>query len=177
MIHRRVTRMIYSRSMSTVHENNMQIGFTERISPGTRAALFVLGLLPWLAPYELLFKPRWEGVGTAMLFAVIISLGAIAISLAFIGCAIFGLDQTLIFDLKTKTVLHRYQNTVTSLRTKRYTFREIRQIETYIHEWESRPNTYSLRILFSDGRKTNVGGFSEQAEADQMRERLHNLIR
>jgi len=163
--------------MSTVHENDMQIGFTERISPGARAALFVFGLLPWLAPYELLFKPRWDAFGIALLFAIAVSLGAIAISLAFMGGAIFGLDQTLTFDLNTKTILHCYQNTVTSLRAKRYTFREICQIETYIHEWESRPNTYSLRILFSDGRKITVGGFSDQVEADQMRERLHNLTR
>jgi hypothetical protein len=98
-----------------------QIQFTEQMSTSLRIFLCLVGLLPWMAPYELLIKPGWTGFHVMTILFIIISLGAIAISLAFIGGAIFGLDQTLTIDPARYIITHAYESAVIPLRVRKYT--------------------------------------------------------
>ncbi len=88
--------------MPTVTQTENKIVITETMSTGIRVFLFIMGLLPWMAPYELLIKPGWTGLSLMTLVFVGISLGAIAVSFGFIGAAIFGMNQTATFDLNTR---------------------------------------------------------------------------
>ncbi len=96
--------------MAVTIQKDGQIQFTEQMSTGLRIFLFLVGLFPWMAPYELLIKPGWTGFHVTTLFFVIISLGAIAVSLAFIGGAIFGLNQMLTIDPASRTITHAYES-------------------------------------------------------------------
>lgn len=154
--------------MSHITRSNTEIKITETISTGVRIFLFVMGLLPWMAPYELLIKPGWTGFSMVTLFFVAISLGAIAVSLGFIGAAVFGMNQTATFDLTARTVIHRYETTVNALQTKRYSFTDIAKSEVHQHVWDNGPNTYSLEIYFKDGHKILCGNFPSRNEAQDV---------
>jgi hypothetical protein len=154
--------------MSHLTRTNDEIRITETMSTGVRIFLFVLGLLPWMAPYELLIKPGWTGFHIFTLVFLAISLGAIAVSLGFIGAAVFGMNQTATFDLAARTVTHRYETAVNALRTKRYSFHEITKSEVRQHVWDNGPNTYSLEIYFKDGHKILCGNFPSRNEAQDV---------
>ncbi|HNC08212.1 MAG TPA: hypothetical protein PLX14_05870 [Anaerolineales bacterium] len=158
--------------MPTVTQTNGKIEITETMSTGIRVFLFIMGLLPWMAPYELLIKPGWTGFSLMTLVFVGISLGAIAVSFGFIGAAIFGMNQTTTFDLNARTITHRYETAVNALRTKRYSFNDITKSEVREHNWDSGPNTYSLEIYFKDKHKILCGNFSSRAEAESV---LHQI--
>jgi hypothetical protein len=154
--------------MSKIIQSNGKIEITETMSTGIRVFLFLLGLLPWLAPYELLIKPGWSGFNVMTLFFAAISLGAIAISLGFIGAAVFGMNQTAIFDLTARTITHRYETAVNALRTKRYSFNDLTKSSVREHNWDNGPNTYSLEIYFRDGHKILCGDFASRKEAEEI---------
>jgi len=159
--------------MSKITQSNGKIEITETMSTGIRVFLFLLGLLPWLAPYELLIKPGWTSFSLMMLFFVAISLGAIAISFGFIGAAVFGMNQTAVFDLTARTITHRYETAVNALRTKRYSFNDMTKSEVREHNWDSGPNTYSLEIYFKDGHKILCGNFASRKEAEAVLNQIH----
>ena len=138
------------------------------MSTGVRTFLFIMGFLPWLAPYELLIKPGWTGFSIMTLVFAAISLGAIAISLGFIGAAVFGMNQTVTFDLTARTITHRYETAVNALRTKRYSFSDMTKSEVREHDWDSGPRTYSLEIYFKDKHKILCGNFPSREDAEEI---------
>ncbi len=158
--------------MQNMTQTETHVEFTETMSTGMRIFLFLIGLFPWLAPYELLIKPHWTGFNVATLFFLIISLGAISVSFGFIGGAVFGLNQTVTFDLTARTITHRYETAVNTLRTERYTFRDIKQTEIREHDWDNGPNTYSLELRFTDKHKIFIGNFSSRNEVEEIRKLL-----
>ena len=159
--------------MSTITQTKDKIEITETVSTGLRVFLCVIGLLPWLAPYELLIKPGWTGFTITTLFFLIISLGAISVSLAFIGAAILGLNQAAIIDLDTRSITHRYETAVSALRMKSYSFDDIIKSEVREHNWDSGPNTYSLELYFRDRHKILTGNFSSREEAEMVLNQIH----
>lgn len=154
----------------TQTEDNIEI--TETMSTGIRIFLFLLGLLPWLAPYELLIKPGWTGFHISTLVFLVISLGAIGVSLGFIGAAVFGMNQTATFDLTARIIAHRYETVINALQTKRYSFNDIAKSEAHEHNWDSGPRTYSLEIHFKDKHKILIGNFASRKEAEAVLEQI-----
>lgn len=145
-----------------------KIELTETMSIGIRVFLFIVGLFPWIVPYEFFIKHHWNRFSLAMLFFLVISLGAVSVSLAFIGEALFGLNQTITFALSARTVTHHYETAINALRTKRYSFHDITKIEVHEHDWDTGPHTYSLEIHFKDRHKLLFGNFSSRKEAEDV---------
>lgn len=163
--------------MSVVIQNNERIEITEQMSTGLRVFLFIIGLLPWMAPYELLIKPGWTGFKLFTLFFLAISLGAIAVSLAFMAGAVFGLNQTLTIDPVRRTITHAYESTVTPLRIRNYSLNQLKSIEIMTHDWDNGPSTYGLKFTFTDGHKTEPGTFESKMEAEQLKEKIDQIGR
>lgn len=162
--------------MHHISESNGQLLFTERMHPGMRVFIFLAGFVPFLAPYELLFRPRWHGIGIAFVIALIISLGASAVGLAFILGGVFGLNQILCFDTFSMSVLYTFETSVTPVRRKHYDFSDLAQIEIKVMDWETKPQTYALRFLFADGRKVEMGDFATRDEAQDYVNRMQNFL-
>jgi hypothetical protein len=136
----------------------------------------LLGLLPFLAPYELLIRPRWQEVNLVLIVPMVISLGAVIVGATFILAGVLGLNQTLRFDSFSKSVLYTYETAITRVRRKCYDFGDVRQIEIKTTDWDSRPPTYGLRVNFADGRKVEVGYFASQQEAQDCLSRIERLL-
>ncbi len=162
--------------MEQITQTADRIEFSERMSTGLRVFLFIVGLLPWLAPYELLIRPDWTGFSIFTLFFLVISLGAVAVSLAFIGGAIFGMNQTLIIDRAQRTIIHAYESAAFPLKVRTYAFGQLQSIELVEHDWDSGPSTYGLKFTFAGGHHTEPGSLSSREEARQWKERIEGWL-
>jgi len=163
--------------MPEVIESEDQLVFAERMSPALRVFIFLLGFVPLIAPYELLYKPNWQGFSLFMILPIIISLGATSIGLTFMAAGLLGLNHALHFDAASKTAFYIYESSITPLRRRQYDFAEVAGVEINVHTWDSGPDTYGLRITFADGRKVEVGSFAEREEADKYLRRIQEMLR
>ncbi|MBL8795232.1 MAG: hypothetical protein JNM56_15105 [Planctomycetia bacterium] len=162
--------------MPQVIESETQLEFSERMSPVARVIVFVFGCVPLLAPYELLYKPHWHGHGWFMVIPIVIATGATLLALAFMAAAFLGMSQSLCFDVLMRTVIYSYENSLTSLRRRRYAFTEVAEVDLHEHHWDSGPNTYGLQVKFTDGRQVEIGNYTKP-EAERYLQRVQDMLR
>ena len=153
-----------------------EIVFSERMPLGLRVMLIMVGFVPFLAPYELLIRPDWTGFSISFLFALIISLGAVAVGLLFIFSGFFGLNQTLHFDGNTRTIFYVYDAPLIPIRRFRYPFNDVMEMKVNKHEWSDGPSTYGVQVVFRDGVRTEVGSFAKELEASDALQKVNQLI-
>lgn len=163
--------------MPEVIESEQQLVFAERMAPGLRVVVFLLGFVPLIAPYELLYKPNWQGFSLFMILPIIISLGATSIGLAFMAAGLLGLNHALRFDAATRTAHYIYETAVTPLRRRQYDFAEVAGVEINVHTWDSSEDTYGVQVRFADGRNVEVGSFAEREKADKYLRRIQDMLR
>jgi uncharacterized membrane protein YhaH (DUF805 family) len=162
--------------LNYINESNGQLSFTDRMPRGLRVFIFLAGLIPFLAPYELLIRPRWHDVNVLLIFPVLISLGAVGVGIMFMLAGVLGLNQTLCFDISSRSVRYSYETAITQVRRKHYQFSDLEQIEIRTTDWESKPPTYGLRLIFADGRKVEMCDFDTRDEAEDYVNRIQNLV-
>jgi hypothetical protein len=163
--------------MPEVNESETQLVFVERMAPGLRVFVFLVGFVPLLAPYELLIKPNWQGFSLFMILPIFISLGATSVGLAFMAAGLLGLNHALHFDAASKTVFYIFETAITPLRRRQYDFAEVATVEINVHTWDSSADTYGVRVTFADGRKVEVGSFTDQDKADKYLRRIQEMLR
>jgi hypothetical protein len=112
-----------------------------------------------------------------MVIPVIISIGAIAVGGLSIMSGLLGLNQTLQFHIKSKTINYSYESAITHLRKKTFKFGDIVKSEINEHDWSDGPSTYGLHFLFCDGQKIEMGSFEKKTEAEQYLNKIEKLIR
>jgi hypothetical protein len=139
----------------------MVVGFIEDrerlvlVSPmpsGKRVGFALMGLVPLLAPYELLLRVGWQSyLHPFFVLAVIVSAGALAVSALFLFAAVAGLASRITMDANTSTLTYSHAAPVVPefIRTRRLD--SIAHIDTRTHQWTDGPSSYSLRIVTSDG--------------------------
>ena len=169
-------RTDWEQPMPQVVESENQLEFSERMSPVARVIVFIVGCVPLLAPYELLYKPHWHGHGWFMVIPIVIATGATLLALAFMAAAFLGMNQSLCFDARTRTVIYQYETAITSLRRRDYDFAEVAEVDLKVHTWDSGPDTYGVQVKFADGRKAEVGSYGK-AEADRYLQRVQDMLR
>ncbi len=164
--------------MLKVQETNEELIFINTISTGLRIFLFFVGWIPAiLAPYELLIRPRWNGVSLFMIIPILIAVSAVAVGGLCIGAGLLGLNQTLRFHLKKKTIHYAYESPLTHLGKKTFTFSELAKCEIKEHDWSDGPPSYGMRFIFLDDQKIDMGSFEKKAEAEQYLNKVETLMR
>jgi hypothetical protein len=154
--------------MTIIQKNDGELIITEKVPAGLRIFLSVLGLIAMtLAPYELLVRPKWNGFSAYLIIPVVISIGAIIVGGTFIAAGAFGVNQTLIVSVKTKSIQYYYESVFLPLRRKTYHFSEISGLEITTHDWTDGPSTYGLRVNISGGQKISIGSFKTKSDAGQ----------
>ena len=140
---------------------------------GKRVLLFLLALVPLLAPYELLVKPRWNGTASAFfLMAALVSLGAVGVSLLFAWGAVAGLRSSLIFDRARGRLTHTAWAPVMGRRTSRCALGAIAALEVETHEWSDGAPTYSLKVATVDRRVFSTSSSTSRDEVEVLRQRV-----
>ncbi len=164
------------KKMPTFLADPDQIVFTERMPAGVRIFLVLVGFVPFLAPYDLLIRPDWVGFSLPLVFAIFVSLGAVAVGLFFIFSGLFGLNQELHFFGRTRTVEYAYSTPLIPIRRFRYQFGDIVETRVITHDWSESPSTYGVQVVFRDDRKTEVGSFAKEIDAEEALEKVRQLI-
>ena len=142
--------------------------FTSHLSPAARICLFVAGLVPLLAPYELLVKPRWNAFLSPFFFiSLLISLGAVGITVIFLAAALVGLNEKIRFNAARREVTYGYGAPLIRWREKRTSFAEIREVKIETQTWSDGPDTYRVQLDMLHGRAIQFGRFATVEEAER----------
>ena len=162
--------------MDTIRQTPNKIEFIASFSLGVRITLALFGFLPLLAPYELLIKPDWPtGVSVAMLFALMISLGAVGVTLFLFAAAVLGRGEHFQFDAANRVVVYRFKTAVNPAGKEVYGFAQIESLGLKVNEWDSGPNSYDICLNIRGQRQMTFGNFASQTEAERYLAILQNM--
>lgn len=154
--------------MDTIKQTSDRLEFIHTLSPMARMLLALFGLIPFLAPYELLIKPSWHGgISFSMLFVLLISIGAVGISTFLFSAALFGRSQHFRFDASKRVVEYRFKTAINPLGEETHAFDQIELLQIKVNEWDSRPDTYDISMKIRGKRAMEFGGFGSRQEAEQ----------
>ena len=163
--------------MITIVQTDSTLEFSNRVSAGMRALVFLFGLIPLLAPYELIFKVRWGSYANpAFLFALAISLGALAVSVFFMFFALAAYSRRMFVDRGERKLVYGFSHSLQPYRERSYSFQDIAQIALEAHEWSDGPTTYSLIIHVSEGSQAGIGYFDDRETAGRYQSLLQDWI-
>ncbi len=163
--------------MASIEQTTDKLEFKSSLSPLARLLFLLFGLIPLLAPYELLIKPAWTGrINIVMLFFLVISLGAIMVSLFFIAAALLGRSQHLQFDASNRVIRYRFKTAIHPFREVRYDFSQIEALELKATEWDSRPDTYAITMKIRDQPDLTFGDFSSRSEVEHCLAVLEEMV-
>jgi hypothetical protein len=163
--------------MDSDAESGKLIEFSDRIPPFARVLIFVFGLIPLYAPYDLLLPlSRWSGFSFLLVGAVAISLAATVLSLLFVAAALLGISSTVRFDGSSRIVTYSWETAVTALRVSQHAFEEIERLGIQTHEWTDGPPTHSIIAELKAGRSFEFGKFDVRGNAERYLEKLQQMI-
>lgn len=150
--------------MATVRLSDGRVELDEHMTPAGRVALFVCGLFPWLAPYELLVKPRWTTPLSPFFgFALVISLGALGVSALFLMGAFFGQSRRILIERGSNEILEVTNRPLRRRQVRRLPLQRVARATVVLVENSDGPDRHRLRLEFDDG--THLEGPSVEARA------------
>lgn len=155
-------------------ESGDRLEVTSPMTPGLRVVYFLIGLVPLIAPYELLLVPGWETIFHPFFaLAAIISGGALAVSAFFVWASVAGIESSAQFDRRRHTLTTIERAPIMPTRIRTTSLADLRAIEVEKTEWSDSGPTYSLRIDLADGRKFKLlAGYSRPEQAEAVRRRV-----
>lgn len=147
------------------------------MSVKARLGFGLAATLPLLVPYNLLFTHVWADIPSlASLFAVVASLGAIAVSVLLLLVAVFGINRRVEFDAAAMTIRVTESHLIQRQRKLIYSFDEVTQLEVVCHDWTDGPSTYEIRLTPTTGRPFTFGNFSSRGDAESALSSLRALV-
>jgi hypothetical protein len=150
--------------------------FSEYMPTALRVGIALFGLFPWIAPYELLIRPKWQGFGPFLAFALLISLGAIVASVVFWLVALLGLNRRTVLDPRNQTISDGSSNVLMSYHEKQYSFHDVAGFKVITHDWSEGPSTYELSMHLKKGHEIKFGKFDKQKDAEAVQANLTRLV-
>ncbi len=151
--------------------------FRSSQSPVVRIFFFVFGLLPLLAPYELLLKPKWNTFFSPFFFlALVISIGAVGVTVFFLSAALLGLNKVVRFNAAQREVVYGFGAPLLKWRRKLVPFAQIVDLRVETQTWDSGPDTYDLSLDTVDGHSIRFGKFVTRDDAEKTRTAIRTIL-
>jgi hypothetical protein len=143
------------------------IEFRSHLSPAVRALILIGGMLPLLAPYDLVLKPLSRGgLGAVGWFFVLLSAGAVALSLLAFAGALFSLSQRLRFDRRDGVIVYGFEAALLRYRERRFPFSAVEALDIKRHQWSDDPASFNLVLRLKGFRDIEFGGFAQRVDAE-----------
>ncbi len=159
--------------MPRIVETNESLEIQDRMLPLKRVILFLLSLIPLLAPYRLLIVPDWHDyLNPHFLFVAFVSFGALMVSGLFIWAAIAGLNSLMRFNKQHNTFTYIADAPVVPIRKYEYPIGSIRTVDIATHDWSDGPPSYSLKIEMEDGHQFTSGSSWSRTVIEEVKERV-----
>lgn len=163
--------------MAQIIESDGRLEIRENMSVLRRVIFALLGLFPLLAPYELLIEPDWnEYLHPLFFFAIIVSVGAFAVTIFFMWAAIAGMNMLMRFDKQNNTFTYMWDAPLFSIRKYERPLGSIKVIDIEKHEWSDGPPRYSLRIETEEGSKFTSGSSGSIEEIEEVKSRVISYL-
>lgn len=143
----------------------------------SRPFLFLLGFVPLLAPYELLIRPTWPyGYSIGLLFVVLISAGAVYVSVLFWSAAIWGLNKYACFDAAAQKFTYGYETGATKYREKIIPFAQIEEVRLKTNSWTDGPPSYGMAVKIAGERMKTLSVPSKEG-AERCVSAINEMLR
>jgi uncharacterized membrane protein len=163
--------------MDKITQSGQTLAFDKRVHPAIRFGIFLVSLFPLLAPYEMLFKIRWESFFNPSFFiSLVFSMIMAAVSAFVMFIALFAQNQHVRFDGDRSTLTYGWSDAVRAYRETVYRFEEISQPELETHTWSDSPNTYDILVKTRTEQKISFGDFKTMEEAQHCRALLVEIM-
>jgi len=163
--------------MDKITQSGKTLVFDKRVHPAIRFGIFLVSLFPLLAPYELLFKIRWESFFNPSFFiSLVFSMIMVAVSAFIMFIALFAQNQHVCVDGDRSTLTYGWRDAFRAYRETDYRFEEISEPELETHTWSDSPNSYDLLVKTRSGLKISFGDFASKEKAQYYHEILAEII-
>ena len=144
---------------------------------GKRILFLLLALIPLLAPYELLLKPRWNDiVNVVFLFMTLVSLGALSVTALLVWGAVAGIRSRMRFDRGRGLISYTAWAPVMGTRSSRRRLDAIAALEVETTEWSDGAPSYSLKIVMADQQTFRTGSAWSREEVEAIRQRVTSFL-
>ena len=163
-------------SLLVLLERGDRLEVRSPMRPGFRVVLMLLGVVPLLAPYELLVRVGWQNyLNPFFLLAALISAGAAGLSLFLVFAALAGISSQLVFDRSASTVTYSFEAPVVRRTSRVYPLSAVGSVEVEERTWTDGAPTYYLRVEMDDGVVIESGSSSSRDEVETIRVRLERF--
>lgn len=132
-------------------ENEDRLEIRSPMRTGVRVLLAAIGLVPLLAPYELLIRVDWEHyLNPFFAFAAAVSFGAMAVSALFFYASVAGISSLMVFDRRAGTFSYAAQAPLFGRSLKVFPLADVRSAEVGMTDWSDGEPTYQLRVTLGN---------------------------
>lgn len=143
----------------------------------SRPFLFLLGFTPLYAPYDLLIRPAWpNGISIALLFVIVISAGAVFVSILFWAVALLGLNQYARFDAAAGVFTYDYETGVMKYRESTIPFAKIEDVSLKENSWTDGPPSYGVAVKIAGEPMKSLPALSKE-EAERCVSAINEMLR
>ena len=151
--------------------------YYEPISAFMRIFLLLAGLVPFLAPYELLIKPAVPVFRLGMIPFWAIAIVASCLGLLLIAAAVLGFNKTVCFDRKHRLLILRADGILGFTRIWAYDFGHLGMPVVRRDDSSEGPPDYRLEIPVSGRRRRmEIAVFKTETEAIAQMDRLRTIL-
>lgn len=148
-----------------------------RVGMGTRIFIGLLGLMPLIAPYDFLVKARWNSYfNFPFLLVLIVSIGAVFMSVMFVYAAAFSMSIKVTLDQRTQIFRHSSEAPTIRNKTEEHPLSHIQRLEVRETNWSDGPPSYAVQFVMEGDKVYEVGPFNSLAEVDQTRDRVNRFL-
>ncbi len=164
--------------MNTIKQTHQTIEFINTFSPLERVLLVLFALVPLLAPYELLIKSSWQGqVSFDWIIPLVISIGAIVVSLLLFLAALSGRGERFLFDASKRQLTYQFKTVFTAgFQQEIYSFDQIESLEIKEYTSEYSLYTYDIVVKIAGGPEMRFGDFSSRSDAERYLTILQTML-
>ncbi len=142
-----------------------------------RLLLFLAGLVPFLAPYELLIRPGVPVFRLGMIPLWVIAIGATCIGTVLLAGAVLGFTKTVHFELQRRLVIVRADGILGLSHVRTYAFERLGMPGVRRDDSSEGPPDYRLEIPVAGRRRPmEIAVFKTEAEATTQADRLRIIL-
>jgi len=163
--------------MTAVVVTESRVAVTTRMTVLTRLLAFTGGLFTLLAPYELLFAPKWQGFGVLTAFSAVIALGALALRMFFFA-AVAGGGTWLSLDGPAGRVVYvAFSGPFSQSAPNVRRLDEVTTVRVRTEKWSDSADTYGLAMGFRDGGEVAVGDCPSRSQVEAYRDEVQAWLK
>jgi hypothetical protein len=164
--------------MINIIETSETIEIQDLMPTGRRVLFAILALFPLIAPYELIIRINWQTYfHYFFLLALIISLGAMALSAFLAFAAVAGLSSKLKIDRVRRTISYASGAPIVPWRTDEYPLKALKELKNEKTDWSDSSPSYTLVVYLNDEKTLRSASSFSSDEVEAILQKIQAFLR